>query len=107
MDPQKALWHFPESRRTRAVSHVAEAGGAEGLCLSSQVLSCLATLLRKQDLEAWSFPVTLQVYHGLLSFTVHTKPKVSLWDPGRGGGGHSHSRKPAGAGLLSWPREVT
>lgn len=85
MDPQKALWHFPESRRTRAVSHVAEAGGAEGLCLSSQVLSCLATLLRKQDLEAWSFPVTLQVYHGLLSFTVHTKPKVSLWDPGRGG----------------------
>nr|XP_014335413.1 PREDICTED: RRP12-like protein [Bos mutus] len=40
------------------------------------VLSCLATLLRKQDLEAWSFPVTLQVYHGLLSFTVHTKPKI-------------------------------
>ena len=29
--------------------------------------------------------MTLQVYHGLLSFTVHTKPKVSLWDPGRGG----------------------
>ncbi|MXQ92724.1 hypothetical protein E5288_WYG004352 [Bos mutus] len=29
-----------------------------------------------QDLEAWSFPVTLQVYHGLLSFTVHTKPKI-------------------------------
>ncbi|XP_055280941.1 RRP12-like protein [Moschus berezovskii] len=40
------------------------------------VLSCLATLLRKQDLEAWSFPVTLQVYHGLLSFTVHAKPKI-------------------------------
>ncbi|KAM9701669.1 RRP12-like protein [Dama dama] len=40
------------------------------------VLSCLATLLRKQDLEAWSFPVTLQVHHGLLSFTVHTKPKI-------------------------------
>ncbi|XP_058910671.1 RRP12-like protein [Kogia breviceps] len=40
------------------------------------VLSCLATLLRKQDLEAWSYPVTLQVYHGLLSFTVHTKPKI-------------------------------
>ncbi|XP_007456265.1 PREDICTED: RRP12-like protein isoform X4 [Lipotes vexillifer] len=40
------------------------------------VLSCLATLLRKQDLEAWSYPVTLQVYHGLLSFTVHTKPKL-------------------------------
>ncbi|NXL56052.1 RRP12 protein, partial [Chordeiles acutipennis] len=40
------------------------------------VLSCLATLLRKQDLTAWSYPVTLQVYHGLLSFCVHTKPKV-------------------------------
>ncbi|XP_055208607.2 RRP12-like protein [Gorilla gorilla gorilla] len=40
------------------------------------VLSCLATLLRKQDLEAWGYPVTLQVYHGLLSFTVHPKPKI-------------------------------
>ncbi|NWS45360.1 RRP12 protein, partial [Probosciger aterrimus] len=40
------------------------------------VLSCLAALLRKQDLAAWSYPVTLQVYHGLLSFCVHTKPKV-------------------------------
>ncbi|XP_044772502.1 RRP12-like protein isoform X2 [Neomonachus schauinslandi] len=40
------------------------------------VLSCLATVLRKQDLEAWSYPVTLQVYHGLLSFTVHPKPKI-------------------------------
>lgn len=103
MDPQKALWHFPESLRTRAVSHLAEAGGAEGLCLSSQVLSCLATLLRKQDLEAWSFPVTLQVHHGLLSFTVHTKPKVRLWDPGLGGGGHSHPSKLAAAGRLSGP----
>ncbi|KAM4852776.1 RRP12-like protein isoform 2-T2 [Thomomys bottae] len=40
------------------------------------VLSCLATLLRKQDLEAWGYPLTLQVYHGLLSFTVHAKPKI-------------------------------
>uniref|UniRef100_A0A8D0XEA6 Ribosomal RNA processing 12 homolog n=1 Tax=Sus scrofa TaxID=9823 RepID=A0A8D0XEA6_PIG len=40
------------------------------------VLSCLATLLRKQDLEAWGYPITLQVYQGLLSFTVHIKPKV-------------------------------
>ncbi|CAO2585491.1 RRP12-like protein [Lemmus lemmus] len=40
------------------------------------VLSCLAVLLRKQDLEAWGYPVTLQVYHGLLSFTVHAKPKI-------------------------------
>ncbi|NP_001025447.1 RRP12-like protein [Danio rerio] len=40
------------------------------------ILSCLATLLRKQDLSVWSYPSTLQVYHGLLSFTVHSKPKV-------------------------------
>ncbi|XP_036430036.1 RRP12-like protein [Colossoma macropomum] len=40
------------------------------------VLSCLATLLRKQDLSVWSYPSTLQVYHGLLSFIVHSKPKV-------------------------------
>ncbi|XP_055109317.2 RRP12-like protein isoform X2 [Symphalangus syndactylus] len=40
------------------------------------VLSCLATLLRKQDLEAWGYPVTVQVYRGLLSFTVHPKPKI-------------------------------
>ncbi|XP_044518594.1 RRP12-like protein isoform X2 [Gracilinanus agilis] len=39
-------------------------------------LSCLATLLRKQDLTTWSYPVTLQVFHGLLSFVVHAKPKV-------------------------------
>ncbi|KAG9341086.1 hypothetical protein JZ751_019840 [Albula glossodonta] len=40
------------------------------------ILSCLATLLRKQELAVWSYPSTLQIYHGLLSFTVHTKPKV-------------------------------
>lgn len=47
-------------------------------CLSCLrwILSCLATLLRKQDLSVWSYPSTLQMYHGLLSFTVHTKPKV-------------------------------
>lgn len=45
----------------------------------------------------------MQVYHGLLSFTVHTKPKVRLWDPGVGGGGRSHSSKLAGAGFLSGP----
>lgn len=51
------------------------------LILSSfcQVLSCLATLLRRQNLVAWNYPVTMQVFHGLLSFTVHVKPKVSHW----------------------------
>lgn len=47
-------------------------------CLSCLrwIVSCLASLLRKQDLSVWSYPSTLQMYHGLLSFTVHTKPKV-------------------------------
>ncbi|XP_073451614.1 RRP12-like protein [Aquarana catesbeiana] len=40
------------------------------------IVSCLSVLLPKQDLSAWSYPSTLQVYHGLLSFTVHAKPKV-------------------------------
>ncbi|XP_066534944.1 RRP12-like protein [Hoplias malabaricus] len=40
------------------------------------ILACLATLLRKQDLSVWSYPSTMQVYHGLLCFTVHSKPKV-------------------------------
>ncbi|KAM3912961.1 RRP12-like protein isoform 2-T2 [Leptodactylus fuscus] len=40
------------------------------------VISCLAVLLRKQDLSVWNYPSTLQVYHGLLSFTVHAKPKI-------------------------------
>lgn len=68
-----------------------------------KVLSCLATLLRKQDLEAWSYPVTLQVYHGLLSFTVHSKPKVRLLGPqNMGGGGGGHSGNCTGAGLSEW-----
>uniref|UniRef100_A0A6J0V438 RRP12-like protein n=1 Tax=Pogona vitticeps TaxID=103695 RepID=A0A6J0V438_9SAUR len=40
------------------------------------MLSCLATLLRRQNLVAWNYPVTMQTFHGLLSFTVHVKPKV-------------------------------
>lgn len=40
------------------------------------IISCLAVLLRKQDLTVWSYPSTLQVFHGLLSFTVHAKPKI-------------------------------
>ncbi|XP_056290928.1 RRP12-like protein isoform X2 [Pseudoliparis swirei] len=40
------------------------------------ILSCLATLLRKQDATVWTYPSTVQAYHGLLSFTVHSKPKV-------------------------------
>lgn len=48
------------------------------LFLLLQILSCFATLLRKQDVSVWTYPSTLQAYHGLLSFTVHSKPKVCL-----------------------------
>lgn len=75
-----------------------------------QVLSCLATLLRKQDLEAWGYPVTLQVYHGLLSFTVHAKPKVSLLGLGTGGswvlsGSLCLARKTTATFLLGAPHQ--
>ncbi|XP_050002977.1 RRP12-like protein [Alexandromys fortis] len=60
------LWRLEDSRR----------GIFRTDFVPALVLSCLAVLLRKQDLEAWGYPVTLQVYHGLLSFTVHAKPKI-------------------------------
>uniref|UniRef100_A0A8C2WXU3 Ribosomal RNA processing 12 homolog n=1 Tax=Cyclopterus lumpus TaxID=8103 RepID=A0A8C2WXU3_CYCLU len=43
---------------------------------TASIVSCLATLMRKQDASVWTYPSTLQAYHGLLSFTVHSKPKV-------------------------------
>ncbi|KYO26462.1 RRP12-like protein [Alligator mississippiensis] len=55
---------------------LASQAGSSSTSALRWVVSCLATLLRKQDLAAWSYPITLQVYHGLLSFTVHAKPKV-------------------------------
>uniref|UniRef100_A0A7M4F4E7 Ribosomal RNA processing 12 homolog n=1 Tax=Crocodylus porosus TaxID=8502 RepID=A0A7M4F4E7_CROPO len=58
------------------MSILASQAGSSSTSALRWVVSCLATLLRKQDLAAWSYPVTLQVYHGLLSFTVHAKPKV-------------------------------
>lgn len=51
------------------------------LLLLLQILSCFATLLRKQDASVWTYPSTIQAYHGLLSFAVHSKPKVCLLRP--------------------------
>lgn len=51
------------------------------LFLLLQILSCFATLLRKQDASVWTYPSTIQAYHGLLSFAVHSKPKVCLLRP--------------------------
>ncbi|XP_033098395.1 RRP12-like protein isoform X2 [Anneissia japonica] len=39
-------------------------------------LQCLATILRIVDIATWSESSTMQVYHGVLSFTTHQKPKV-------------------------------
>ncbi|XP_055503138.1 RRP12-like protein [Leucoraja erinacea] len=53
----------------------AQAGAGSVLALRRTVC-CLSTLLRRQDVDVWTFPSTLQIYHGLLSITVHVKPKV-------------------------------
>ncbi|XP_071947906.1 RRP12-like protein [Antedon mediterranea] len=39
-------------------------------------LQCLATTLRIIDMTSWNEASTKQIYHGVLSFTVHQKPKV-------------------------------
>ena len=48
-------------------------------CLSAcdrQLLECLAVLLRAQPVSVWAEPSTLQMYAGVLSFVIHTRPKV-------------------------------
>ncbi|XP_063963855.1 RRP12-like protein [Lytechinus pictus] len=39
-------------------------------------LSCLSTILRVQDPLVWSDSSTLQIYHGILNYAIHSKPKV-------------------------------
>ena len=41
-----------------------------------QLLSCLASLLRVQEVAAWSNSSTVQVYNALLAFVTHSKAKV-------------------------------
>ncbi|XDV50459.1 hypothetical protein PO909_019515 [Leuciscus waleckii] len=65
------------SDTAKAFMHVmSNQADSDSLSCLRWILSCLATLLRKQDLSVWSYPSTLQVYHGLLSFIVHPKPKL-------------------------------
>lgn len=40
------------------------------------LIECLSTLLLPQEPQVWSEPSTLRTYQILLSFVVHTKPKV-------------------------------
>ena len=41
------------------------------------MIICLASVLRVQDQSVWSSASTLQVYHALLAFITHAKPKAS------------------------------
>nr|CAB3265793.1 RRP12-like protein [Phallusia mammillata] len=44
--------------------------------LIRSVLSCLGTLLRQQGLHVWDDRSTFNIYHTILNFTVHNKPKI-------------------------------
>ncbi|XP_043216714.1 RRP12-like protein [Amphibalanus amphitrite] len=44
--------------------------------LIKSLLECLAVLLRAQPAATWAEPSTLQMYSGVLSFVIHTRPKV-------------------------------
>ena len=50
------------------------ADGSQALIKSC--LTCLASLLVAQEEAVWQASDTVQVYHGLLAFTVDTRPKV-------------------------------
>lgn len=42
------------------------------------VFGILSVLLRTQELIAWNYPSTVQIFNAMLSpFCIHTKPKVS------------------------------
>ncbi|KAM4608020.1 RRP12-like protein [Polymixia lowei] len=65
------------SDTTKALMDVmSQQASSENASAVRWILSCLGTLLKKQDVSVWTYSSTLQAYHGLLSFTVHNKPKV-------------------------------
>ncbi|XP_077992398.1 RRP12-like protein [Glandiceps talaboti] len=55
---------------------LAQYGNSTVTPLLRSTLSCLATMLRVQEIAVWNDSSTVQVYHGILSFTIHPKPKV-------------------------------
>ncbi|XP_022106693.1 RRP12-like protein [Acanthaster planci] len=55
------------------LAHHAKQSGTTSL---RSCLVCLSTTLRQQDFGTWSEPSTMQVYHGILSYTIHQKPKI-------------------------------
>lgn len=40
------------------------------------LISCLSTLLLNQDPSIWSYSSTMQIFHCMLTFSVHPRPKV-------------------------------
>ncbi|XP_012287618.1 RRP12-like protein isoform X2 [Orussus abietinus] len=49
---------------------------SENFLLLKHCIGCLSLLLRVQDAAVWSDVSTMHILHGILSFTIHSKPKV-------------------------------
>ncbi|XP_037092733.1 RRP12-like protein [Pollicipes pollicipes] len=53
--------------------------------LIKSLLECMAVLLRAQPAAVWGEPSTMQMYGGILSFVIHTRPKLAApptwWRP--------------------------
>ena len=47
------------------------------MSFSLQLISCLSTLLLNQDPSIWSYSSTMQIFHCMLTFSVHPRPKVN------------------------------
>ncbi|EDO48743.1 predicted protein [Nematostella vectensis] len=58
------------------LSSLAAYAGDGGSSLLKSLLGCLCQLLVIQERAVWSESSTVKIYHGLLSFTIHSKPKV-------------------------------
>ncbi|XP_028391311.1 RRP12-like protein [Dendronephthya gigantea] len=58
------------------LSILAVKSDSQSTALLKSLVTCLSTALKAQEAAIWSEPSTLKSYQGLLSFTVHPKPKV-------------------------------
>ncbi|XP_009860563.2 RRP12-like protein [Ciona intestinalis] len=53
-----------------------QSDGTAPTALLRSVLSCLATILRQQDRQVWDDSSTLNTYQSILSYVMHSKPKI-------------------------------
>ncbi|XP_023218874.1 RRP12-like protein [Centruroides sculpturatus] len=44
--------------------------------VQSQIIQCIAILLRHQEAAIWNLPLTLKIYNNILVLTTHSKPKL-------------------------------